>query len=371
MGKMKNKLLVCAGVFVVALTAFFSLWLMGVITFSDRETAENEEGAAEGSVNDEEWSIVYGGLNFFVDGESTAYIHDSGCLNLNMNRGYLIQLEVEDKTVDDFWDNRKANMQKILSSGYQEELAPEKKTYDEREYVRYVLSLDDGDGLTYYMAVFTPRDESSRFFVCVKYDDTDVAAMNEIEKSRLYDESMELVDEIFANAVKTDQPDDEIGSLWMPDISSTASLALSDVISEDTLEYGEHKITYLLPENCQKQEGALIGNNYVIDSDLVHFNVCVWENSYNSAEEKAKIHDSSGISALSSQGSVEVGNNTFYYYSYSVMKGSKTEKKYTYNFVAYCDLGDNAVYEIFASSNENEEVMDYSYWTEVMSARVQ
>jgi hypothetical protein len=374
MGKMKNKLWFCGGVGVVALTTFLGLWLMGVISFSGRERLQEvntQINPTDENVSEAEWSIVYGGLNFFIDGEATAYIHDSGCLNLNMNSGYLIQIETEDKTMDDFWDNRKANMEKILSAGYQEELAPERMMADEREYVRYVLSLDDGEEITYYMAVFTPRDENSRFFVCVKYDDIDVASMDEAEKSGLYNDSMELVEEIFANAVNTDQPDDEIGSLWMPDISSDKGLELSDFISGDTLEYGEHKVTYFLPENCRKQAGALIGNNYVMDSDLVHFNVCVWENSYNSAEKKAELHDSSEISALSSQGSVEVGEYAFYYYSYSIMKGSKNEKKYTYNFVAYCDLGDNTVYEISASSNENEEVMDYSYWTEVMSIKVE
>lgn len=371
---MKNKLWICVGIVVVGLAVLFSLWLMGVISFADRKTVQDENtqiNLTEEAATTEKWSIVYGGLNFFIDGEATAYIHDSGCLNLNMNSGYLVQIEVEDKTVDDFWDNREANMEKIVLAGYREELAPERMTDDEREYVRYVLSMEDDAGRTYYMAMFTPRDESSRFFICVKYDDTDVASMNEAEKSKLYDESMELVEGIFANAVDTDQPDDESGSLWMPDISSDASLASSDVISEDTLEYGEHKVTYHLPENCRRQEGALIGNNYVMDSDSVHFNVCVWENSYNNAEDKVKLHDSSGITSLSSQGSVEIGNYTFYYYSYSVMRGSKDEKKYTYNFVAYCDFGDHAVYEISASSNENEAVMDYSFWTEVMRVEVE
>jgi hypothetical protein len=375
MGKMKNKRWICVGIVAAGLAVFFSLWLMGVISFADREKVQDENtqaNHAEETAPVEKWSIVYGGLNFFIDGEATAYIHDSGCLNLNMNRGYLVQIEVQDKTVDAFWDNREANMEKIVLAGYREELAPERMTVDEREYVRYVLSMEeDNAGRTYYMAMFTPRDESSRFFVCVKYDDTDAAAMNEAEKSRLYNESMELVEEIFADAVLTDQPDDEIGSLWMPNLSSDAGFSLSDVLSEDTLEYGEHKVTYLLPENCRRQEGALIGNNYVIDSASVHFNVCVWENSYNNAEEKAELHDSSGISGLSSQGSVEMGDYTFYYYAYSVMRGSKDEKKYTYNFVAYCDVGEHAVYEISASSNDNEAVMDYSFWTEVMKVEAE
>jgi hypothetical protein len=374
MEKMKNKLWVCVGIVVVGLTVCFSLWLMGVLTFTDREAAQDENtqlNPEEKAATAEKWSIVYGGLNFFIDEEATAYIHDSGCLNLNLNRGYLVQLEVEDKTLDAFWDNREVNMEKIISAGYREELAPERMAAQDREYVRYVLSMEeDGGGRTYYMAVFTPRDENSRFFVCVKYDDTDVASMNEAEKSQLYDESMALVEEIFANAVTTDQPDDEIGSLWMPNLSADAGVAASDVMREDTLEYGEHKVTYLLPADCRKQEGALIGNNYVLDSDSVHFNVCVWENCYNTAEEKAKLHDSAGISGLSSQGSVEIGAYTFYYYAYSVMRGSKDEKKYTYNFVAYCDFGENAVYELSASSNENEAVMDYSFWTQVMSVEV-
>ncbi|MGN0394007.1 MAG: hypothetical protein ACI4EF_01465 [Coprococcus sp.] len=60
-------------------------------------------------------------------------------------------------------------------------------------------------------------------------------------------------------------------------------------------------------------------------------------------------------------------NKTYYYYTYSILTSSKNKKEYTYNFVAYTDMEDGNIYEIYGYSYNNEDVMNPDSYLEVMS----
>ena len=126
---------------------FASLIFMGVIGHTenmvniDNENvvnADNENGGnvgTETAETTEYWHIVFKGFAFSVKPVGTAIIHESGCLNVRSSDDYLIQIDVEEKTMDDFWDNRAERVQAIENSGYVMELPPEKTQIDGKEYV--------------------------------------------------------------------------------------------------------------------------------------------------------------------------------------------------------------------------------------------
>lgn len=109
----KCKKIVCAIVIacILAGAAFVALEFMGVIDLnSARKTEEKSETEQDGNkIADDEtepWHIVFKGYAFSVNPVGLAIIHESGCLNIRSCDDYLIQIDVEDKTMADFWDNR-------------------------------------------------------------------------------------------------------------------------------------------------------------------------------------------------------------------------------------------------------------------------
>lgn len=69
---------------------------------------------------------MFKGYAFSVKPVGLAIIHESGCLNIRSCDDYLIQIDVEDKTMADFWDNREQRKKNIEDAGYVMELEPEK-----------------------------------------------------------------------------------------------------------------------------------------------------------------------------------------------------------------------------------------------------
>ena len=106
----KCKKIVCAIVIacILAGVAFVALEFMGVIDLnSARKTEEKSETEQDGNkIADDEtepWHIVFKGYAFSVKPVGLAIIHESGCLNIRSCDDYLIQIDVEDKTMADFW----------------------------------------------------------------------------------------------------------------------------------------------------------------------------------------------------------------------------------------------------------------------------
>ena len=88
---------------------FAGLVFMGVISLGGAYSSEeNREDIQDENEMSEEfpWHIVFKGYAFSVEPVGIAIVHESGCLNIRSCDEYLIQLDVEDKMMADFCDNR-------------------------------------------------------------------------------------------------------------------------------------------------------------------------------------------------------------------------------------------------------------------------
>lgn len=363
----KRLWIISAGILCGA-AVFLGLWFMGVISFSGKSEASNADTAYEIPSKAEIWEIVYGGMRFTVPADATAYIHDSGCLNISLKKDYLLQFDIEEKTNDDFWENKEEKLESIVSSGYRIEQQPERFTINERDYIKYVVSLKEDDAeydRTYFQVLLTPIDDNRRFLVCIRYDGTDVDEMNEEERTLIYDDGLNAVVSLMNTAVSTEENDDTVGSLWMPDISGSSERVY---LSQDSQDYsnGEFQVSYSLPESSCVLEYSFRGKNYLVENDSIYFNVSIYENTTETAIKRAQSHASAGFSKIHSQGQVDVNGRTFYYYTYSVLRSSKENDSYQYYFNAYCDLENGDVYAISGWSYYNETAMDSSFYTDVM-----
>lgn len=345
------------------------LWFMGVISFAGQDTSGDDETIREEpwrDVRDEVWEIKYNGMKFFVDAKATAYIYESGCLNISLTDDYLIQLNPEEETIDTFWENRERKMESLIESGYRIETEPERLTMEEREYIRYVVSLDKSNSdydRMFFQVLLTPDNKGGRFLICVRYDGIDVEKLDEASRVQLHVSSMDMVEQLMDSAVPTDEEDDEIGSLWMPDISSDSEKVY---LIQDSQEYAGGTVTYHLPKDCYVLSEGIVGRNYKIENEDICINVSVREKSMSNAEERAENHTAAGFSKVHTQGEIEIDGRTFYYYTYSVKQCSKEDESYNYHFYAFCDLKNGDVYEVSGWSYVNDEAMDCDFYLDVM-----
>lgn len=360
-----------AGIF-LALAVFLGLWFMGAVSFTGQETAQTDETGREYFPEEEVWEVVYGGRRFTVDSAATVYIHESGCLNISLNSDYLIQITIEDKTTEDFWINRESKIQSMTESGYRIEREPERFLRGERDYIRYVLSMEETAGeyaRTYMQVLMTPADNGTRFLICIKYDGVDVAALGEEQQLAVYDAALEEVVFLMASAVMTDEEDDETGTLWLPDISTDSERVY---LTLDSQEYGDGawEVSYHLPEQSYLIENSIMGKNYRAERENIYINVSIWEDSGKTAEEWALAHSGAGFSKIISQGEIEADGRIFYYYTYSILRSAKESKRYSYYFCSYCDLENGDVYSVSGRSYENEGAMDYIFYLDMMDIDV-
>ncbi len=359
---------IISGVFLAAAVVFMGLWFMGAVSFPNAKREVKERKAEEEISEPDMWEIVYEGRMFSVDSCATAYIHESGCLNIRFSDDYLIQVAAEEESIDDFWNDREEKLQSIEDSGYRIETEPKRVTAGGREYVRYVISMEDEEpesGRIYMQVLFTPTDDDRRFLVCIKYDGTDMEALDQGGRDDRYEQAFKEVQQIFDTSVLTGQEEDAVGSIWLPNLYTEEE---KEYLSGDTLEYADGRlaVSYRLPAGCYLLPDALMGRNYRTEDDNIYINVKVWENISATAEEKAAMHSGAGISKIHTQGETVVQGKTFYYYTYSILRSSRTEKSYTYYFTAYHDLENGGVLEISGWSYENAEAMDSAFYAEVM-----
>lgn len=349
-------------------TVFMGLWFMGTISFANRD--EDDQAVREIVSEEEKWEIVYGGIKLSVDAAATAYIHESGCLNIRLEPEYLIQIDIEDGTIDDFWEEIESRMSSVVASGYRMESEAERFMRGNREYIRYMVSLDQERGAefdrSYFQVLLTNADNDRRFFVCIRYDEIDVEQLDDEAQMLLYDEAFDVTDQIIATAVKTDAQDDEIGSLWTSDKPIGSK---KEYLFQDTLEYddGNLQLGYNLPASSYLMSDNISGKTYLSEQEKIYITVSVTDYTWLTAEDMALMQISAGISRVNEQGQVDVNGKTFYYYTYSVMNSSKQEKSYQYNFHAYCDLDNGDIYMISGWAYDNEAAMDSSFYEEVMT----
>ena len=224
----KCKKIVCAIVIacILAGVAFVALEFMGVIDLnSARKTEEKSETEQDGNkIADDEtepWHIVFKGYAFSVKPVGLAIIHESGCLNIRSCDDYLIQIDVEDKTMADFWDNREQRKKNIEDAGYVIELEPEKFEIQGKEYIRYIASLANERGAkfdrSYFYQLICDAGEGQRFFTSIRFDEIDIDALSGSERAEVYEKAADEAVAIVAGAVPTDETNDMTGSYWQED----------------------------------------------------------------------------------------------------------------------------------------------------------
>lgn len=209
---------------ILAGSVFAALDFMGVVdlNFSNKKfgedvsATENENGT--NTNNPEPWHIVFKGYAFSVEPVGLAIIHESGCINIRSCDEYLIQIDVEDGTAEEFWNGRDDRVKNMEDSGYVIELAPEKVELQGREYIRYIISLANERGAdvdnTYFYVLVSDAGDDQRFFTVIKFDGIDIASLNVKEKDEIYEKAVDEVTSIVAGAVPTDETNDMAGSYW-------------------------------------------------------------------------------------------------------------------------------------------------------------
>ena len=168
MKKFKKVLYVIISVVIFAGAIAAALDFMGVINLKNHDQTEDE------TLYSELWHIVFKGYAFSVKPAGIAIIHESGCLNIRSTDEYLVQIDVEDDSADDFWNDRDGRVQHMKESGYTMEQYPEKIRVDDREYIRYIVSMKEERGAeydsSYFCVLISDAGDDKRFLTVVRFD---------------------------------------------------------------------------------------------------------------------------------------------------------------------------------------------------------
>ena len=216
MKKFKKVLYVIISVVIFAGAIAAALDFMGVINLKNHDQTEDE------TLYSELWHIVFKGYAFSVKPAGIAIIHESGCLNIRSTDEYLVQIDVEDDSADDFWNDRDGRVQHMKESGYTMEQYPEKIRVDDREYIRYIVSMKEERGAeydsSYFCVLISDAGDDKRFLTVVRFDGTDIAAMDTASRNDMYEKAIDEAACVTSSAVPTDETNDmaALGSLSFP-----------------------------------------------------------------------------------------------------------------------------------------------------------
>ncbi len=355
---------------------FAALYFMGVVKpiqggngsnekeAADKYSALTDEADKERDITEEPWQIVFKGFEFLVKPLGTAVIHESGCLNIRNCDEYLIQIDVEDRNVDEFWENRDEKIRNIENAGYVMQLTPEKTDIDGKEYIRYVVSLEKERGSdfdnSYFYVLMTEAYEERRFLATVRFDGTDVDLLSAGEKDSLYKKALMETADIISSASPTDKSDDAPGTYFEEE--KTAAY-----LSEDSLSADEITISYKIPEEYRLTADNEAGKTYYSEEDRTHVITSVIPYSWITAAEMAESKNSAGISRVIMEGDCEINGVIYYYYTYSVMFMRKEEKSCSYHFCAFADLENGDIYSIHGFTDNNAKIIEEEYYYDFMN----
>lgn len=358
------------------LALFGGLWFAGVISLDETGGSHvAAEGSAVGEEDDEPrvWKVIFKGMQFTLPQKGTVYLHGSGCLNIRQDERYLIQIQIEDDTVDEMWAHMERKRESLTAAGYRMEKEAERLTEEGHDYVRYVISLEKERGSdldrTYFEVILAPADEGRHFLAVIPYDRVDVEKLEETMREKVYAEAFARVGAVLDAACPTDELDDETGMLWMEDKSLDPE---QRYIQEDTIVYGDgrHSLSYRLPDHCMLTADNIAGKTYYAEDDQVYIMTDVVKYTWMTAEAMAGLTAGSELSRIHTEGEVQVNGRTFYYYTRSVLEYKKTETSVTYYFNAYCDLEDGSVYTISGYADDHPEALEEIYYLEWMDISV-
>ena len=373
MSMKKCKKIVCVIITacVLAGAAFAALVFMGVFNMSkwlryntEDENWQTENGISDTVMKNELWHIVFKGYAFSVEPVGIAIIHESGCLNIRNCDDYLIQIDVEDKTMADFWDNREQLVENIEDSGYVMELFPEKLDIQGKEYIRYIVSIANERGAefdkSYFCQLICDAGDDQRIFASIRFDGIDIDGISGSERERIYKKAADETAAIVAGEVPTDETNDITGSYWQEEETT-------ETVEIDCVENGDTSLSYEVPENYSLLNEDLSGKTYYSDVDKIKVMTSIVPYTWMSAAEMAEKKTGAGISKTIEEGQREINGVTFYYYAYSVLYVKTGDRKLTYYLNAYADLKNGEIYTINSFANDNPDVLDIDLYYKFMN----
>ena len=335
-----------------------SLTFMGIIGHTENVVIDTEKEGDEGdemAETTEDWHIVFKGFSFWVKPAGTAIIHESGCLNVRSCDDYLIQIDVEEKTVDDFWDNRAERVQSIENSGYVIVLPPEKTQIGGKEYVKYIVSLANERGAafenSYFGVLIRQASDRERILTTIRFDGTDMDALNAEQKDVIYEKAFAQARAIADSAVETEETNDMVGTYWQENVYMETGLV-------DSIVDGDTVVSYKLPDQYKLLSDNLAGKSYYADAEKRNVLVSVVPYSWMSAKDMAESRRRAGISRVVDEGRYEVNGVIYYYYAYSVLHIKGEKRSCTYHFAAYADLENGDIYVISGDAADNPQAME-------------
>ena len=363
----KAGIIVAGGIFLLAV--FMGLWFMGSLSFGEKSRTETET-TEQNEKQSRVWEIVFKGMKLTLPEKGKVYLHESGCMNARQQDKYLIQIDIEDNTIENMWAHMDSKKKSLIESGYRIDKEPEWINTGEITYIRYVISIEGERGSdfdrSYFEVILMPADTGRHFLSVIRFDGIDIETLDAKIRDHIYDEAMEAAVEILAMAVPTDERNDEIGTLWMEDKNIDPNQAY---ISEDSISYGDGKwiLSYHLPENSQIISDNIAGKTYLDTDSQIYIQASITNYTWETAKEKAQKLADSVLSRIHIQDEIEVNNRTFYYYTYSVLEYGKRKKKTYYYFHAFCDLENGDIYSIYGRADDCPMALDEMYYLDVMN----
>lgn len=378
MKRYKKIIYVILMICILAGSVFAALDFMGVVDLNfrnkkfgeDVSATENENGA--NTNNPDPWHIVFKGYAFSVEPVGLAIIHESGCINIRSCDEYLIQIDVEDGTAEEFWNGRDDRVKNMEDSGYVIELAPEKVELQGREYIRYIISLANERGAdvdnTYFYVLVSDAGDDQRFFTVIKFDEINIASLNVKEKDEIYEKAVDEVTSIVAGVVPTDETNDMEGSYWQetqPVDTGNSATDKDSITNEDTI------VSYELPEGYILTDDDLSGKKYYSDNDKVNVTISVVPYTWMTAADMAERERGAGISKVIRSGQYEVNGVTFYYYTYSILYIRGGKRSITYHFNGYADLKNGDIYSVYGFADDNPAAIEPGTYADFMKIHME
>ena len=377
---------------ILAGSVFAALDFMGVVDLNfrnkkfgeDVSATENEADSNSNTENEtntnnpEPWHIVFKGYAFSVEPVGLAIIHESGCINIRSCDEYLIQIDVEDGTAEEFWNGRDDRVKNMEDSGYVIELAPEKVELQGREYIRYIISLANERGAdvdnTYFYVLVSDTGDDQRFFTAIKFDEIDIASLNVKEKDEIYQKAIDEVTSIVDGAVPTDETNDMAGSYWQetqPVDTENSTTDKGNNIDVDNITNEDTIVSYELPEGYILTDDDLSGKKYYSDIDRVNVTISVVPDTWMTAADMAERERGAGISKVIRSGQYEVSGVTFYYYTYSILYIRGGKRSITYHFNGYADLKNGDIYSVYGFADDNPAAMEPDTYADFMKINME
>lgn len=347
---------------VFAGVVYIALSFMGIVNPLWDDRYDNDPALVDETDRDtsitEKWQIVWKGFEFLVEPVGQAMIHQSGCLNIRSCDEYLIQIDVEEESLADFWKNRDEKTHYMEAIGYGIQLEPEQIQIDGHEYIRYIVKLDQERGSdfdsSYFYVLLSEASEEKRFLATIRFDGIDVATLDAEERSVLYEKALEQTSDVISSARPADRNDDVPGSYWQKE-EPVASL------SEDSFAVDEITVSYRIPEQYDLISDDEAGKRYYSEDDRTYVTTSVIPYSWLTAEEMAENQKGAGISKIIKEGDYEINGIQYYYYTYSIMYIKGDEKSYSYHFHAFADLKNGDIYSIHGFTDTNSGILNKEY----------